>query len=190
MKPVDTFPWLFAGLFFASYTLGASPDGEAAGLTGGLENQPAPIAQGSEDPAANSKILVEIFLAPDRRGDLDVIEKALEAVSITRIRTQFFRLGHPPENIAIGKNVPAPVARLAIRLAVTHNGGVKYLLPQFRFFPEHIAIGTSAFDEASQISIRPEDLDRLSDPALTTSQFHALYQHLTGEDKRLPTYLK
>jgi len=190
MKPVDTFPWLFAGLFFASYTLGASPDGEAAGLTGGLENQPAPIAQGSEDPAANSKILVEIFLAPDRRGDLDVIEKAFEAVSITRIRTQFFRLGNPPANIAIGQNVPAAVARLAIRMAVTYNGGVKFLLPQYRFFPEHIAIGTSAFDEASNIPIRPEDLDRLSDPVLTTSQFHALYRHLTGEDKRLPTYLK
>jgi hypothetical protein len=190
MKTVDTFPRLFAGLLFSLYALSANPDGEAAGLTGGLENQPAPIAQGAEDPAANSNILVEIFLAPDRRGDLDVIEKAFEAVSITRIRTQFFRLGHPPENIAIGKNVPAPVARLAIRLAVTHNGGVKYLLPQFRFFPEHIAIGTSAFDEASNIPIRPEDLDRLSDPALTTSQFHTLYRHLTGEDKRLPTYLK
>jgi hypothetical protein len=109
---------------------------------------------------------------------------------VTRVRVQFFRLGHPPANIAIGNSVPASVARLGIRVAVDHNGGVKFLLPQYRFFPGHIAIGTSAFDEASQIPIRPEDLDRLSDPALTTSQFHALYRQLTGEDKRLPTYLK
>src|SRR3990167_9098496 len=102
MKTVNTFPRLFAGLLFSLYALSANPDGEAARLTGGLENQPVPPAQGSEDPAANGKILVEIFLAPDRR----------------------------------------------------------------------------------------DDLDRLSDPALTTSQFHALYRQLTGEDKRLPTYLK
>ncbi|OGW60819.1 MAG: hypothetical protein A2638_03485 [Nitrospirae bacterium RIFCSPHIGHO2_01_FULL_66_17] len=190
MKTVNTFPRLFAGLLFSLYALSANPDGEAARLTGGLENQPVPPAQGSEDPAANGKILVEIFLAPDRRDDLDVIEKAFKAVSITRIRTQFFRLGHPPENVAVGKNVPAAVARLAIHMAITYNGGVKFLLPQYRFFPEHIAIGTSAFDEASNIPIRAEDLDRLSDPALTTSQFHALYRQLTGEDKRLPTYLK
>lgn len=190
MKTVNTFPRLLAGLLFSLYALSANPDGEAAGLTGGLENQPVPPAQGSEDPATNSNILVEIFLAPDRRGDSDTINRAFEAISVTRIRTQFFRLGNPPANIAIGQNVPAAVARLAIRMAVTYNGGVKFLLPQYRFFPEHIAIGTSAFDEASNIPIRPEDLDRLSDPALTTSQFHALYRHLTGEDKRLPTYLK
>jgi hypothetical protein len=190
MKPVDTFPRLFAGLVFVLYTVIAGTDSETAGLTGELENRPAPPGQGLENPEANSKILVEMFLAPDRRADSDTINKAFEAVSVTRIRTQFFRLGNPPANIAIGQNVPAAVARLAIRMAVTYNGGVKFLLPQYRFFPEHIAIGTSAFDEASQIPILAEDLDRLSDPALTTSQFHTLYRNLTGEDKRLPTYLK
>jgi hypothetical protein len=148
------------------------------------------FAQDTESPEGNRKILVEIFLAPDRRDDLASIKKAFEDVSVTRVRVQFFRLGHPPLNIAIGDNVPASIARLAIGIAKTYNGGVKFLLPQYRFFPEHIAIGTSAFDEASHIPIRAEDLDRLSDPALTTSQFHALYRQLTGEDKRLPTYLK
>lgn len=145
--------------------------------------------ESSESREANRKILVELFLSPEHKGDIDKIKKELEAVSITRLRAQVFRLGNPPENIAIGRNVPADVARLAIRLAITHNRGVKYLLPEYRYFPDHIAIGTSAFDEASQIPIRQEDLERLSDPALTTEQFHELYRHLTGEDKRLPTYL-
>ena len=86
--------------------------------------------------------------------------------------------------------MPVEMARLAIRLAREYNDGVNFLLPEYRFFPDHIAIGTSAFDEASQIPIRPEDLDRLSDPTLTTTAFHELYRHLTGEDQRNPTYLR
>lgn len=131
-------------------------------------------------------ILVEMFLSPRHKGDLPAIEKELEAVSLTRRRIQFFRLGNPPENIAIGRSVPAPVARAALRLAVRYNRGVKYLLPQFRFFPHYIAIGTSAFDEAFQIPLLPEDLDRLSDSALSTPEFHSLYRRLTGEDARHP----
>jgi hypothetical protein len=61
---------------------------------------------------------------------------------------------------------------------------------QFRSFPDHIVIGSSAFDEASQIPINPEDVERLPDPSLTTPEFHELYRRLTGEDRRLPTYLK
>jgi len=142
----------------------------------------------SESREANRKILVELFLSPEHKADIDKIKKEFEAVSINRLRTQVFRLGNPPENIAIGRNVPADIARLAIRLATTYNRGIRYLLPEYRYFPDHIAIGTSAFDEASQIPVCPEDLERLSDPALTTEQFHELYRHLTGEDKRLPTY--
>ena len=142
-----------------------------------------------ESREANRKILVELFLSPEHKSDIDKVKKEFEAVSINRLRIQVFRLGNPPENIAIGRNVPADVARLAIRLAITYNRGVKYLLPEYRYFPDHIAIGTSAFDEASQIPIRQEDLEHLSNPTLTTEQFHELYRHLTSEDKRLPTYL-
>lgn len=130
-------------------------------------------------------ILAEIFLSPDHKGHVESLKQELATASITRVRIQFFRLGHPPENIAIGREIPADTARLVIRLATTYNRGVKYLLPQYRFFPKYIAIGSSAFDEASNIPIAPEDLKRLADPALTTSQFHTLYRSLTGEDKSL-----
>jgi hypothetical protein len=169
--------------------------GILAGVDTGLaadliaENQPATNPGEHQNLEENKKILVELFLAKERKGDLDTIKKELEAASITRIRAQFFRLGNPPENIAIGKNIPAPVARMAIRLALTYNRGIKFILPEFRFFPDHIVIGSSAYDEKSQIPIRPEDVKRLSDPSLSTEEFHHLYRSLTGEDKRLPTYL-
>lgn len=141
-----------------------------------------------EGQEANRKILVELFLARERKGDIDKIKQELEALSITRIRPQFFRLGNPPQNIAIGKNIPAPVARVALQLAITYNGGVKYLLPEYRYFPDHIVIGSSAFDEASQIPVTSEDVEKLLNSNLSTDEFHALYRHLTGEDVQLPKY--
>jgi hypothetical protein len=134
-------------------------------------------------------MLVEIFLAKERKPDLEALRREFATLSVTRVNVQFFRLGHPPENFAVGPGTPAEVARLALRMAKRYNDGVKYILAQYRFFPNHIAIGTSAFDEASQIPITPENVERLADPSLSTEQFHALYRQLTGEDRRLPTYL-
>jgi len=181
---------LILSSFIILYTLNTVTESLAAGRIVEFDNSTIRLAQDSGNPQDNSKLLVELFLAKERKGDLDAIKKEFEAAGITRIRPQFFRLGNPPENIAIGKDIPADVARLAIRLAITYNRDIKFLLPEYRFFPDQIVIGSSAFDEKSQIPIGAEDLKKLSDPELTTAQFHELYRHLTGEDKRLPTYLK
>jgi len=191
MKTGINTSWFFRLFIFILYTI-LSTDGNLGAIesTNPIQAPTLSPAQKSDSTETNAKILVELFLAKERKGDLEAIKKEFEAVGITRIRPQFFRLGHPPENIAIGKDIPADVARLAIRLAVTYNGNIKTILPEFRYFPDHIVIGTSAFDEKSEIPIQPEDLKRLSDPSLTTAQFHELYRHLTGEDVRNPTYLK
>jgi hypothetical protein len=136
-----------------------------------------------QDQKENEKILVELFLAPEQKKNIEGIKSQLKSISIKRVNIQFFRLGHPPQNIAIGRNVSASTARLAIELATLYNGGVKYLLAEYRFSPNYIAIGTSAFDEASQIPVLPQDLERLANPTLSTLEFHALYRKLTGEDK-------
>jgi hypothetical protein len=52
-----------------------------------------------------------------------------------------------------------------------------------------VAIGTSAFDEASQIPVTPDDLVRLRESSLTTEAFHDLYRRLTGENRSRPTYI-
>lgn len=189
MKNRNTFKPLFFGLLLVSSLAIAPADGDAESTTGVEEPSASNSHIEGEDQSKNEKILVELFLPAERKKDIDTIVKDLQAVSIKRIRPQFFKMGKPIENIAIGKNVPAPVARLVIQLALTYNRGIKYILPEFRYFPDHIVIGSSAFDESSQIPISPEDLERLTDPALSTPEFHDLYRSLTGEDKKLPTYV-
>ncbi len=138
----------------------------------------------TQDEEANQKIFVEIFLSPIHKKDAVAIQDAFAGIGIRRVRIQFHRLGISPQNIAIGKNIPAAIARLALRLAIKYNDGIDALLPEYRFFPQQIAIGSSAFDEKSQVPIGREALQTLLDPALTTEPFHALYRHLTGEDSR------
>jgi len=133
----------------------------------------------------NSKIRVEIYLAAERKGDIDAIKKEFEALSITNVRPQVFRKGNPPQNIGFGKEVPVEVAREAIRLARTYNGGIQFLLPEKRLAPHYIGIGVSIFDEAFQIPVGPEELERLSDPNLTNAQFHDLYHRMTDQPPRI-----
>ena len=183
-------PWAYIALLFATYLIFGGSAIFAADFPQQIEKMYVFTSETEAVEEESPSILVEIFLEKDQKKNLETIKAELAEVSITRVRAQFYRLGHPPENIAIGKGVPASIGRLAIQMARTYNSGVKYLLPQFRFFPHHIAIGTSAFDEASQIPISPEQLDRLSDPALTTPEFHALYRKFTTENERIPTYLE
>ncbi len=154
----------------------------AAGLAIDLNPRPMSVAEVTNDLEANRKILVEIFLSQTGKKDIENIKNQFNTFSITKIRPQFFQLGDPPRNIAVGKNISADVARLAIRIATTYNHGIIFIIAEKRLAPDYLAIGTSMLDETYQFPITPEDLKKLADPALTTPQFHSLYRHLTGDD--------
>ena len=129
------------------------------------------------------RLRIEVFLSRGQQDDAEIIRAHFNAISETNIHFQFFRAGNPPANIAIGQKVPAPVARLAMQLAVEYGQGVDYLLPEELLPLTWIGIGTSAFDEVSQIRITPKDLAALGDPMLSNEQFHILYQNLTHRPK-------
>ena len=174
----EKFNILFVTVFLLG--IGLSP---AYSLTS-AQSPGSPLDQEGGDPESNSKILVEIFLSQDHLNDLNSIKGEFKTFNITHVKPQFFKLGSPPQNIAIGNHIPVSVARLAIHLAQTYNKGIHYILPEERIAENYVAIGTSMFDERIPVPITPSDLSRLADPSLTTSQFHSLYRHLTREDQR------
>lgn len=152
------------------------------------EPNPSPgssAAPSAKEAEARRDILVEIFLAPERKNDVGAVKKEFEALSIIKVRPQVLRKGHPPRNIGFGKDIPAEVVREAIRLALTYNDEIQFLLPEKRLASHYIGIGVSIFDEAFQIPVTPEELKRLSDPALTDAQFHDLYRQLTDKPPRI-----
>ena len=135
-----------------------------------------------------SKITIctsEIWLAHKHKKQKKELRGFLKSKSIKVLNhtIQFWRPkgGHPPTNIAIGSAVSAEDARMAIDFALKYNDRVDLLVLRPLNPPNYVAIATSAWDELSQIPIKPEDLERLRDPKLTTEEFHSLYYELTNE---------
>ena len=134
--------------------------------------------------AENKTTLVEIFLSSDRKEDLARIKTDFAQIEGIRIKAQFYPKGKAPLSIAIGRGVSADAARLAIKVAKQYNEGIAYILPDFLYPLNYIAIGASHFSEELHVPILPSDLSALSDPGKTTAEWHRLYQTLIAQHPR------
>ena len=122
---------------------------------------------------------VEVILANQYRGDFAAIKKEFVDAGLPNVHFQFTRSGQPPPNIGIGRDVPADLARAALRLAIKYNKGIRILLPAYLFPPMFITIASSNFDDTVEYRIDDEALRQLLDPSLDTEGFHRLYRKVT-----------
>lgn len=132
---------------------------------------------------------LEMWLAHKHKKNNKAIRQILKDKSIKVLHhtIQYWKPkgGHPPANIAIGRNLSAEDARWAIDFALKYNDRIEGLIFQALNPPNYVAIATSAWDDLSETMITPEELERLRDPKLTTKEFHELYTTLTKK-KNLP----
>jgi hypothetical protein len=146
---------------------------------------PGPDYKPTCDISKTTICTIEIWLAYKHKKYKREIKKLLKSKSLKVLghTVQYWRPkgGHPPTNIAIGSAVSAEDARMVIDLALKYNDRVELLVLRPLNPPNYVAIATSAWDELSQIPIKPEDLERLRNPKLTTEEFHSLYYELTNE---------
>jgi len=123
---------------------------------------------------------IELWLAHKHKKKNREIRKFLKSkqLKVLRHTIQYWKPkgGHPPTNIAIGRD-----ARLMIDIAIKYNDKIDRLILRPLNPPNYVAIATSAWDEQSEVLINPEDLEKLRDPKLNTEQFQALYAELTNE---------
>ena len=123
---------------------------------------------------------VEVVLANQYRTREAELKKEFAQAGFLNVHFQFARMGQPPQNIGLGRDVPADKAREAIRLALKHNLGVGILLPERLFPPRFITIASSNYDDTVEYPITRETLSKLQDPRLSTEAFHRLYRELTS----------
>jgi len=131
---------------------------------------------------------VEIVLAQKWKGQVNEIKRDLGSeTGGIKVRLKFFPFLDPPTNIGIGKCVTAENGRRAIGEAVRYLGKVDKVIRQ-DILPHHwIMIGSTDVAELAWIPISPEELNRLTDPGLSTEQFQTLYRQLsTPKEKKLP----
>lgn len=123
---------------------------------------------------------VEVVLAYQYRTRETEIKREFVEAGLTNVHFQYARMGQPPQNIGLGREVPADKAREAIRLALKYNLGVNILLPERLFPPRFITIASSNYDDTVEYPISQETLEKLKDPALSTEAFHKVYHDLTS----------
>lgn len=145
-----------------------------------LANEPGQVMVFGEDAKVPSVSRVEAVLAKEYQNRESEIKIEFAKAGLTNVHVQYARMGHPPKNIGLGRDVPADKAREAIRLAIKYNGGVEILLPERLFPPRFITIASSNYDDTVEYPIDPTNLSRLQDPTLTTEAFHQLYRELTS----------
>lgn len=137
---------------------------------------PALLAEGTEAPSVSR---VEVVLADRLKSQMATVREEFAQAGLTNVHFQFAKLGQPPQNIGIGRDVPAERARDAIRLALKYNLGVGILLPERLFSPRFVTIASSNYDDTVEFPIDQAALAQLQSPDLTTDEFHRLYRTLT-----------
>jgi hypothetical protein len=123
---------------------------------------------------------VEVVLASQYKDHVASLKEEFVQAGMPNVHFQFFRQGQPPQNIGLGREVPADKAREAIRLALKYNLGVGILLPERLFPPRFVTIASSNYDDTVEFPIDQAALTRLQDQTLTTEEFHHLYRDLTS----------
>ena len=123
---------------------------------------------------------VEVVLANQYRAREAELKEEFSHAGFANVHFQFARMGQPPQNIGLGREVPSFLAREATRLALKYNLDIRVLLPERLFPPRFITIASSNYDDTVEYSIDQKQLKRLQDPALSTDGFHQLYRDLTS----------
>ena len=123
---------------------------------------------------------VEVVLANHYRAREAELKDEFARAGLVNTHFQFARMGQPPQNIGLGRDVPADKAREAIRLALKYNLRVGILLPERLFPARFITIASSNYDDTVEYPINHETLEQLQNPELNTEAFHRLYRDLTS----------
>ena len=123
---------------------------------------------------------VEVVLADQYRNQVAALKEEFAQAGMTNVHFQFAKRGQPPQNIGLGRDVPADKAREVIRLALKYNLGIGILLPERLFPPRFVTIASSNYDDTVEYPINHEALSKLQAPDLTTEEFHRVYRELTS----------
>lgn len=143
----------------------------------GVVGAHAVVAEGVSAPSVSR---VEVVLASHYKSQVAALTEEFVQAGMPNVHFQFFRQGQPPQNIGLGRDVPADKAREAIRLALKYNLGVGILLPERLFPPRFITIASSNYDDTVEYPIDRATLAELQNENLTTEEFHRLYRRLTS----------
>lgn len=145
-------------------------------------------AQAPCSPLEEQPVKIEAWMSKRYEKQFRAIRREFRAMGYTHVALWAYPAENPSRVAAVGRCVPAYIARHALELALKYYGRVDHLVNQNFIYAHWVGLGTSLFAENSLRAITPEQLQQLLDPELDTIQFHALYEKLTVQEKEVPAF--
>ncbi len=139
-------------------------------------------------PVQEKPVKIEAWMSKRQEPVLQLIREEFAEMGHTRVTLWVYPAENPSKIVAIGRCVPAYIARHVLRKTLEFSGDVQSLVHQGFFSSHWIGIGTSLFDEVSQQPINKEQLDQLLDDSLDTLEFQALYRQFTKQDETVKAF--
>jgi len=140
-------------------------------------------------PVEKKRVKVEGYIAKKFKKNRKAIYKEFAEMGHTRVALRPFPMGNETARvIAIGRCVPAYIARHVLQTTFKYTSGVESLVNQSFIAPHWFGIGLTMFDEPSQQKVSPEQVQQLLNPSLSTEEFQALYRKFSIQDDTVPYF--
>ena len=140
------------------------------------------------EPVEQKGVKVEGYISKKFRKQKRAIIKEFKEIGHTRTAIRPFPMGKTAKVIAIGRCVPAYIARHVMAKALQYTSGIESLVNQAFLHTHWIGIGTTMFDEPSQQLVTPEQVKQLMNPSLGDEEFHKLYRRFSVQDETVPYF--
>ncbi len=134
------------------------------------------------------KVKVEGYISKKFRKERKKIIKEFIAIGDTRTSIRVFPMGKTADVVAVGRCVPASIARQVLITAQKYTSGIGSLVAQDFIYDHWIGIGTTIFDEPSQRKVTRDQVKQLLNPDLDDKNFHALYRKLSKQNELVPFF--
>lgn len=157
-------------------------------ILGLVTASPSAFADDACVPVEKKRIKVEGYISKKFKKQRRAIFKEFSEMGNTRVALRPFPMGDTAKVVAIGRCVPAYIARHVLQTALKYTGGVENLVTQAFIAPHWFGVGVTMFDEPSQQKVTPEQVQQLLDPALSTEEFHALYRKFSVQNDTVPFF--
>ncbi|MGP0565629.1 MULTISPECIES: hypothetical protein [unclassified Nitrospina] len=134
------------------------------------------------EPVETKKIKVEGYINREHTREKRQIVKEFVEIGHTQSRIRPFPMGKTSKVVAVGRCVPAYIARHVLNTSFKYTEGIESLVNQAFLHSHWIGIGVTIFDEPSQQTVTKEQVEQLLDPKLSDEEFHALYRKFSIQD--------
>ncbi len=139
-------------------------------------------------PVEEKRVKVEGYISKKFKKQRKAIYKEFAAMGHTRVALRPYPVGNTSKVIAIGRCIPAYIARHVLERTLKYTSGVNQVVNQAFISPHWFGVGVTIFDEPSQQDVTPEQVQQLLNPDLSTAEFQALYRKFSIKDDTVPFF--